>query len=108
MNENPVTFNSIPDSVVIDPGLGIENSSALDGIFIYPNPVNDHLLIRSQYEIIKRIELFDISGRKVLTSKPMSNQISIPVEQLSAGMYTVFVICNKKVFHKKTQITDYQ
>jgi hypothetical protein len=59
---------------------------------IYPNPAQDILTIISK-EKIKRIVLYDASGRKAIISNQFDKtNILLPVRQLSPGVYWVNVV----------------
>jgi hypothetical protein len=54
---------------------------------VYPVPVTDELTI-SDPDNIKNVEIFDISGRKVVSfKKEVAGNIRIPVNHLSGGLY---------------------
>ncbi|MBP7369729.1 MAG: T9SS type A sorting domain-containing protein, partial [Paludibacteraceae bacterium] len=55
-------------------------------IHIYPNPVKNKLTIENGVGMIKNVQIFDISGRKIANGK-LSDGKSIDVSFLSAGMY---------------------
>lgn len=62
---------------------GSENNANVEFV-LYPNPVNDILNIQSALDI-KSVEILNINGQKVLSSK----QKQINVSHLPAGMYMV-------------------
>lgn len=53
---------------------------------IYPNPTRGILNLKSVENVLS-IEIFDLSGRKVMETKPNLKEAQINVEKLSAGMY---------------------
>jgi len=57
-------------------------------IHIYPNPVKNKLTIENGVGMIKNVQIFDISGRKIANGK-LSDDKSIDVSFLSAGMYVL-------------------
>ena len=64
--------------------LGIESPAATDRQpLLYPNPANDMLHIEA--EGLERVELLDVSGRRVLTS----TQATLDLSQMPAGPYFV-------------------
>jgi hypothetical protein len=68
--------------------------SDLYGITIYPNPVDDLLSIRSKSLPIGQVRLFDSLGRLMIERKNSAADdtfISLNVEQLSPGVYYVFI-----------------
>ena len=68
--------------------------SALYGITIYPNPVDDILNIRSKSLPIRQIRLYDSIGRILLEDGAYTSDdtfISLDVEALTPGVYYVFI-----------------
>ncbi len=61
---------------------------------IYPNPVKDILHIQTSGEKVNNIVIYDISGRKMLTTKATND---INVSKLPKGNYVVQVETNKEV-----------
>ena len=71
------------------PVLGIGNNqiSQLEGVYAYPNPAQSTLTIRSEYENIEQINLFDMLGKQVSVFYPNSPNMTIDVAHLSKGIY---------------------
>ena len=67
-----------------------------ESIKIYPNPVQDELNIQTN-NLVKQIEIFDLTGKKVLTSKSKN----INIQHLSKGTYLVKVITDKEELTQK-------
>ena len=66
------------------------NDYQLDGLKIYPNPVNgDFVTIKSPIAGDKFINLFDINGRKVLSTTLVGDMLNI--SSFSAGFYMIEV-----------------
>lgn len=66
-------------------------------VTLYPNPTNDQFTIVSK-EAIKQVELYDITGRNLMTS----NQKTIDISHLTSGIYWVKIINeNGKSISKK-------
>ena len=63
--------------------LATQNISGTIDINIYPNPVSTTLIIKSEGNVYS--EIFDMNGRKVLTS----NSKNIDVQKLSKGIYSI-------------------
>jgi len=70
------------------------NSIDENSFTIFPNPVASELNIQTDNEI-QTIDIFDISGRKVI-SKTSSNQTTLNVSDLKSGMYTISIFSNGK------------
>lgn len=56
----------------------------IEGLNVFPNPVDDILFITSKNNLEKNIKLFDMTGKKVIDSK-MNSEINI--SSLKAGIY---------------------
>ena len=66
------------------------NDYQLEGLKIYPNPVNgDFVTIKSPIAGDKFINLFDINGRKVLSTTLVGDMLNI--SSFSAGFYMIEV-----------------
>jgi hypothetical protein len=73
--------------------LGIE-SNTLEGLKIYPNPVNSMLNINYSQRISK-VELFSILGQKVMSLETEKPNLSIDMSVLEAGTYFIKVWVNE-------------
>jgi len=61
-------------------------------IQLFPNPANDYITISgipSQLIGQSQLELIDVLGRKLFEVPVTENQITMPLEQLSSGMYQI-------------------
>jgi len=65
------------------------NETEINNFKIYPNPVNNTLNIKTDKKI-KRIEIYDVIGKIVLSENNPAN--SIDVEQLESGLYSISII----------------
>jgi len=65
---------------------------------LYPNPTKDILSIKTK-EQIKKVEIFDISGRIIKTSSNINDKIN--VSNLNVGNYLINVFTNKKTYRTK-------
>ena len=68
------------------PSLGVEDNVLLENFKLYPNPVRNILNIQLE-EILEKVEVYSILGRKVLDG----NTSTINVSNLSSGMYLLKV-----------------
>jgi len=70
------------------------------GLDVYPNPVNDILLIRNANNLsIKRISVFDFSGKRILTVNENTDQINL--EGIAKGVYVLQIVSEGKSYKKK-------
>ena len=83
--------------------LSNDNYSQKPKFSFFPNPVKDILNIKTSYSKPLRIEIFDLSGRKVLEFKGRSLQQGIDISNLSNGFYIIQAktIENRILFQKK-------
>ncbi|BEG98863.1 hypothetical protein BSYN_11280 [Bacteroides sedimenti] len=71
---------------LVDYDTGLEQTPQ-NKLLIYPTPAIDNLYIKSG-EVVKTIRIMDLSGKQMLLINPqLSEEIIIPVERLSAGVY---------------------
>lgn len=82
-------------AVTVTVTLGVQ-SFDISSLKFYPNPVSDVLSVRYTQNITK-IEIFDLSGRKVLESKTNDTVVSINVNELAASVYVVKVFANSQM-----------
>lgn len=78
----------------IKDGLGvsdIDNSK----ITYYPNPVKDVFNLQSKAKI-ESIEVYDFSGKRVLSTKPNSEKATVDVSTLVPGAYIIKPVMNGK------------
>lgn len=73
----------------MDSSLGISESQENTNIKIYPNPARDLVQISSK-EIIKSLEVFDLSGKQVTIKNHPENEISLA--SFPKGIYTMKII----------------
>lgn len=75
-------------------------SSSLDKVQIYPNPVtNGKIYVNSENNSYKEIELYDMLGKRVLSTDMTSSQKELNVTNLKAGVYIL------KISDKTNSIT---
>jgi hypothetical protein len=70
-----------------------ENNTYVNQFRIYPNPITNLLHISGNDEV-KYFDIFDLSGKKLMTKK---GENTVDVSQLSAGIYFINVN-NKEAF----------
>ena len=69
-------------------GVGENAQQALN---IYPNPVNDKLFIEAN-ETISNVEIYNLTGVKVLSQECNSDKVEIEVSELQSGIYFIKMI----------------
>ncbi|MGJ8548319.1 FG-GAP-like repeat-containing protein [Winogradskyella wichelsiae] len=79
--------------------LSVVDETLVD-VSIYPNPVEDQLNIKTSAEVINKIAtVFDINGKRVLSSKLTSN--AIDVSTLTNGVYFLRLESEGKTMKRK-------
>lgn len=64
----------------------ITSSNTIEGLSIFPNPVNDgKLLITSKQNLPKTIEVYDVLGKQIFTTSIIGKTLN--VSKLSPGIY---------------------
>lgn len=71
-------------------------SAKVEGLSIFPNPVNDELNIKCN-ESIKLIEIFDVNGTIVKRIHPKNFTNNINVRELNRGLYIVTLTTDSHV-----------
>ena len=61
-------------------------------ISVYPNPVNDILIIESHSEIVNEITIVDLSGAIIYSEMVLEDKTKINMDQLPGGMYFVHAL----------------
>ena len=68
--------------------IGKTQEPTIEGLAIYPNPVNSgKIFISSKSSLNKKVEIFNVLGKKVLESVTTSKEVN--VSQLEAGVYII-------------------
>ena len=97
-------FSDTASSVIIDPGVGINDISDPVLVSAFPNPVSQVLFIQSKKELISKLDLFDISGRIIYSFSPGRYSAEILMDQIESGIYTLAIEAGKKTIHKKVMV----
>jgi hypothetical protein len=116
----PACFNAIVSTprcsrtfqycLTIDAPVGVDNSVHNDDIVkVFPNPAKDNITIELNDHNSKNynVDIINYLGQKLLSEdfKPANNSIlSIPVSNLTQGVYFVLIKTDKGTYHKKLVI----
>ena len=77
--------------------LGVDdNELNLEGLKVYPNPVKDIINLSATKEI-NDMAVYDLVGQQVLKSTVNSNDLSVDISGLQAGIYIVKVTISESV-----------
>ncbi len=87
-NPTPQLGYGIPNyNAALSTALGI-NSFENDSSIVYPNPVKDVINITTSINSLeKTISIYSALGQKVLETKAISANVSLPISQLPSGVY---------------------
>lgn len=89
-NANPADEGTL-GSIVIGPTILGTNDLAINEVSVYPNPTTERWNINTTSEIIS-VNLFDVTGKAVLTVNGNSNDVSLEANGLNAGLYFAKVL----------------
>jgi hypothetical protein len=63
---------------------------------VYPNPSNGMFNVNlSAFETIRSIEVYDLTGKRVMEIYPNSNQTMLDLSNLAGGIYTLKVVSDE-------------
>lgn len=82
----------------VDACVGITELGAVsDELSVYPNPANSQITVELNNGAEKTVELFDLTGRVVLSGTTNNDKINLNIESLQNGVYFVKVKSNNTV-----------
>ena len=73
-------------------------------INVYPNPASDNVnIVTNTLDLNSQINIYDISGKLIFSQKIKDNfsVINLPVDTYKSGVYTISLLENKSIHHKK-------
>ena len=113
-DSNPFVYPDAPEILdgldndcnqLIDEGVGINGLEGENAISIYPNPVNDKIIlsINTQFNTNSSsyISICDLSGKNILQIEIKLSETEIDVSQFIAGIYFVKVMVDGNHFVQK-------
>ncbi|MBE0648372.1 MAG: T9SS type A sorting domain-containing protein, partial [Bacteroidales bacterium] len=80
-------------------GLGMHDPSDIHSVQLYPNPAFNTLTIEMEMDDACTLEIYDLSGQKVILSKESSKYIQLDIRHLQPGMYLLKIIIQNKIVH---------
>ena len=91
----------INQHLIINEGETLSNDNySSDELIIYPNPVENKLSVKSEFDLINSIySVFDIQGKRILNNTLVNNEID--VSALSSGQYILRIMSNKNITTQK-------
>lgn len=69
--------------------LSFSDTEKTEKINLYPNPASQYISIASPFVIVDEMEVFDVSGKLVISKKNIQTKEKIDIRKLSAGIYYV-------------------
>jgi hypothetical protein len=92
---------NINETIIIVEGEALSvNDETLSNITIYPNPVDDVLIITTSLDLSEKIAtVFDINGKRIINQKLDSN--SLNVSTLNSGVYFLRLESEGKTLKRK-------
>ncbi|TBX70980.1 T9SS type A sorting domain-containing protein [Flavobacterium silvisoli] len=93
---SPIVTNNY--TTTIQNSLGSQENEFINDIATYPNPVKDILNFKTQHNIFK-IEIYDISGRKLSSNSISENKIDL--RELKTGNYILKLYTEKGIINTK-------
>ncbi|WP_299362994.1 FG-GAP-like repeat-containing protein [Winogradskyella sp.] len=95
---NP-TINTTHNIIEGSAPLSLEDET-LTNLYVYPNPVNDVLIIKTSTDLTEKIAtVFDITGKRVYNQELSNNEID--VSGLQGGVYFLKIESNGKSIRRK-------
>ncbi|MGI6718740.1 MAG: PKD domain-containing protein [Bacteroidales bacterium] len=84
-------------------GIGIEDKE--EEIYLHPNPANNFVVIKAE-NIITKVELFDMLGKKILSENFNSKSVTLNVSNISQGFYIIKTTTKTQKFENKITIIN--
>jgi len=89
------------EETVIETALDVLSTISRNEINIYPNPTTGELKVVSEEININSFEIFDITGKTLLSLKPSNSNFIIDISAFSAGVYFIKIATQETIFMKK-------
>jgi len=67
--------------------VGINQKNFNSKLMVYPNPAINQIMVEMNQ--LEKVEIFDLSGRKIYSAKATANKLSVDASSFSTGMYFV-------------------
>jgi hypothetical protein len=83
-----------------EPNLGI-NDVEIEGLKAYPNPTSNQWTISTKDQVINSIDVYDVSGKKVISLQPNAISTTVDASSLNAGMYISTITTNLGTVSRK-------
>ena len=101
----PVFADSTELIIHNDDLVGDSEKTLTNEVQIYPNPINEQLSIQSKNVVIEQIELFSMTGQRLVFLSDLStHQLPILTEDYPSGVYQLNIQTSKGPLSKKVVI----
>jgi len=105
-NNNPsdddTNANSIPDYLENLVALGLAQLSVRNEVVLYPNPASTILNVENKSDkTISSLIIFNINGAKVKEFNTVATFQTIPISDLTSGIYLIKMVLNNEVLNYK-------
>lgn len=81
--------------------VGVNEVNTTNQISIYPNPANEVITVNISNESLSRIEIYDITGKLVLSQTVRQKKTTIDIKDLNSGMYLMNVISGNAKYSER-------
>lgn len=83
-----------------------DNSKSLENFLIYPNPTNNTIFIKPNFQIQKNaiLTICNLEGKDIYSQTLTTNEIELNVNDFSKGIYTISIIDGSMRFTQKLVI----
>ena len=81
--------------------LSINYFNTLFHISLYPNPVENLLIVQSNTSSVNKVEIFNIEGQQILEFYSDRQRIEIDLTQIPSGLYFAKISSGNDVIAKK-------
>jgi hypothetical protein len=80
--------------------LGINEVNPVYSLSLFPNPVNNTLILKSDNKILK-VVFFDVVGSEIMSDIYNSNKVQISTSALPSGIYFIQIRTEKGIYNRK-------
>jgi len=84
---------------------GIASISVTNGVSIYPNPTNGMFSIETTKTEKQTVQIFDVTGKLVLTQVIQNGKTNIDASNLTNGVYNINIISSSGIVNQHLVIT---
>ncbi|MFP4469142.1 MAG: PKD domain-containing protein, partial [Bacteroidales bacterium] len=93
--QNPYGSDSktMIDYITVDSTIGMLELLS-DGLKVYPNPVTEDIISLSAEIPIERVELYDLTGKRLISKQCMGENVQLRVQGVKNGIYLLKVLTN--------------